>query len=800
MATLSAAAALGAVLTSGCGSKKPSSLEIVLTTADPLPGVTTIEGTVTSRGRTARAMLRSPSGGLGWPATLTIDVGNLGAGTAALTVVALDDFSAIVAVGNTTFTLPRETSLSVTMRCQSIGCSSQPDGGSIPDGGGADLGPIADRPDERPPQDGGSPDTGTVPACGNGRIDRGETCDIALAPELPGACPGDCDDGIACTRDNREGMACTARCRHVEITTTAAGDGCCPAHADRGLDADCSANCGNQRVDPGESCDVGIAAGTAGACPTGAACEDRDLCTTDLLISAGTCSARCVHALISVAAPDDGCCPVGADNTTDADCRAACGNGVLEPGERCDVGIASGPGACPRTGGCSDNNPCTIDVVGGQGCDTACEHRPVLTPAGGDGCCPPGGFNHNVDPDCRPACGNKIVEWPAETCEPGVPGVDPAVACDTFCESQPRPGACWVLQSTVVGECVGVCVPTAISDCRSGDGCCPQGCNHLVDNDCSASCGNGSVETGESCDTAIPSGSPGACPTSCSAPAACNASIVPMSFGTCHAACVSVVRPLVIAVGVRQDMCCPPDRPTGDPDCPAVCGNGVVETGEICDPATTPPSCPTSCPPPEACANWTRIATSECNVQCVRSIVTACVAGDGCCPTNCVAKGDPDCAPRCGDGRVDPGETCDRGITAGNSGACPASCADDDPCTLDLPSGTVEGCSRACAHLPITACGGGDRCCPKGCGTDNDADCSATCGDGKVQAGESCDPASACPTSCSDDGDPCTSDRLAGAPATCDARCVHQPIVRCLTTERDRCCPTGCTATTDSDC
>jgi tRNA-specific 2-thiouridylase len=39
--------------------------------------------------------------------------------------------------------------------------------------------------------------------------------------------------------------------------------------------------CGNGRLDPGESCDKTIVAGTLGACPTG--CEDLSACTQDLL-------------------------------------------------------------------------------------------------------------------------------------------------------------------------------------------------------------------------------------------------------------------------------------------------------------------------------------------------------------------------------------------------------------------------------------------------------------------------------------------------------------------------------------
>ena len=55
-----------------------------------------------------------------------------------------------------------------------------------------------------PPAVGGTLDGGTnlQPNCGNGAIDPGETCDTAISAGQMGACPpADCDDGVACTKD-----------------------------------------------------------------------------------------------------------------------------------------------------------------------------------------------------------------------------------------------------------------------------------------------------------------------------------------------------------------------------------------------------------------------------------------------------------------------------------------------------------------------------------------------------------------------------------------------------------------------
>ncbi len=57
----------------------------------------------------------------------------------------------------------------------------------------------------------------------------------------------------------------------------------------------------------------------------------------------------------------------------------------------------------------------------------------------------------------------------------------------------------------------------------------------------------------------------------------------------------------------------------------------------------------------------------------------------------------PTPSPRCGNGLVDPGETCDTAIPAGAPGACPPpNCDDHVPCTKDMPSGS--GCTAKCEH------------------------------------------------------------------------------------------------------
>ena len=138
--------------------------------------------------------------------------------------------------------------------------------------------------------------------------DGGENCQVTPS----------CDDGIACTNDAVDTATCT--CTHTAITALVSGDGCCPSGGTYATDHDCSATCGNGIVEANETCDTGIASGS-GACPT--SCDDGMACTTDALVSGGTCSAACSHTTITQAANDDGCCPMGVTGQQDNDCPAA---------------------------------------------------------------------------------------------------------------------------------------------------------------------------------------------------------------------------------------------------------------------------------------------------------------------------------------------------------------------------------------------------------------------------------------------------------------------------------------------
>lgn len=140
----------------------------------------------------------------------------------------------------------------------------------------------------------------------------------------------------------------------------------------------------------------------------------------------------------------------------------------------------------------------------------------------------------------------------------------------------------------------------------------------------------------------------------------------------------------------------------------------------------------------------------------------------------------------CGNGLLDPGEACDFD--------CPIACESENKCLVGRLEGSADECSAACKFDRVTVCASGDGCCPDGCTSADDTDCSPTCGNGIVEALETCD--GDCP-SC-DDGDACTVDTRTGSADQCSLACMHEPARASRT--NDGCCPMGATAATDVDC
>jgi len=259
-------------------------------------------------------------------------------------------------------------------------------------------------------------------------------------------------------------------------------------------------------------------------------------------------------------------------------------------------------------------------------------------------------------------------------------------------------------------------------------------------NACRFSCGDGVVSSVEACDKGIEAGSPGACPAEvadCDDGDACTVDSVTGS--ECQAACANAV----IEDFVDGDGCCPAREGATayyDFDCPATCGNGLVESGETCDTAIAAGetgACPTAgdCGDGIPCTDDILVMPDNpCQARCQYSPRTALLDGDGCCPAFATGDTDSDCptVANCGNGIVNGGfglETCDTAIAAGQPGACPTECSSDDACfpELLLSEGT---CRATCLTVEVTQPRDGDMCCPvaHGANNRNDDDCTTSCG------------------------------------------------------------------------
>lgn len=310
-------------------------------------------------------------------------------------------------------------------------------------------------------------------------------------------------------------------------------------------------------------------------------------------------------------------------------------------------------------------------------------------------------------------CGNNVID-PGETCDP-IPSCPTAATCKS---SDP------CLVGALTGDpttCTSECQLNEVSECSSGDLCCPKGCTHSKDDDCSQACGDGELAESESCE---PMNSQYPCPVSCDDQEACTMDLMTGSPEQCNVKCTN----MPITAPRSGDGCCPPNADANsDSDCDPRCGNGVVEAGEICD-----GNCPSSCDDRDECTVDKQTGSaSACNIKCEHTDSTT---------AECL----------CGNGRKDSNETCDDT----SSSRCPTTCAKPNECTEARMEGDSRTCDVRCTTAPITAPRDNDDCCPRNANANTDNDCRATCGNGVKEDGEDCDGRD-CPTICPNNGDLC---------------------------------------------
>ncbi|MFH2010387.1 MAG: hypothetical protein ABI333_27560 [bacterium] len=138
-----------------------------------------------------------------------------------------------------------------------------------------------------------------------------------------------------------------------------------------------------------------------------------------------------------------------------------------------------------------------------------------------------------------------------------------------------------------------------------------------------------------------------------------------------------------------------------------VCGDGIVQPPEVCDGST--------------------LADQDCV-----SIGQGFTAGTLACRSDCGDWDTSGCGSSvCGNGVVEPGETCDP------IWDCPTYCDAQQACTRGTLHGSASTCDASCSYEPIASCVDGDGCCPAGCDSQTDSDCGAQDGCGCSSNSES---------------------------------------------------------------
>jgi hypothetical protein len=241
-----------------------------------------------------------------------------------------------------------------------------------------------------------------------------------------------------------------------------------------------------------------------GACPSGCqlnanACDDGNLCTTDVCLSDGTCSHKAVSCddgnicTLDACDPQLGCTytPVSASNRSPCNDGNACTNPDI-----CANGTCSGTpvaGCCNTGADCSDNNACTDDTCTGNVCqntpktctsDNKCLAAYCDPQTGGCATTPVACDDSNIctDDSCDPAtgCVHTATQNPPEpgrevSCSDGLDNdCDGLVdAADPDCQQQCTCPHCLAASPDASGACVIVACESGWASC---DGAFANGC------------------------------------------------------------------------------------------------------------------------------------------------------------------------------------------------------------------------------------------------------------------------------------------------------------------------------------
>ncbi len=539
------------------------------------------------------------------------------------------------------------------------------------------------------PQDpGGCSLNCTTPACGNGILDLGEQCDDGAANNVTADCLPTCTINV---------------CGDGFQDTTGANREQCDDGASNGPNDPCSkactlAACGDGIVETGEQCDLGTGTGSNNNgsdtdCTLG--CK-LNVCGDGLQDVRGTNVEQCDNGTNNT---DDPNCPYNATMTTcSARCSKSCTPLTTIPHFCGDGTIDSANGEqCDDSGATKSVTTCATYDGTCRECSASCQIVTLQGPYCGDHTCNGGETAATCPQDCGQSCGDGVIEG-SETCDDSG-----ATVAQTTCANYN--GSCTT--------CDASCGVRIIEGPFCGDGTCSASDGETAANcpaDCTHNCGDGVIEPPETCDDNGATQTQTTCATyngSCEVCHSCVLSVIQgpsCGDGTCSAA------------NGETALTCPHD-------CAATCGNGILEEGETCDDSGATKNITT-------CAAYNGSCTI-CNASCQVAVIQGTYCGDGACEAGheTAASCPADCTHNCGDGVIEPPETCDSGAANGTVTSC---------ATYD---GTCTGCSASCTAQVFEGpyCGDGTCQAAHENVTNCPADCHPSCGNGVIEEGETCD-------------------------------------------------------------